>query len=144
DERRRAYLTERGLLRTGDPTRFPPEVDARLQELGWYSGRDVSDRVDAWLARERPAFADAAFERDGYPPYAPHPAARRVLDEFGGLRSLSSGRGIAGARTPFEIFPVTGEDDLTGLMFHVQELGRRLGQRTFQVGEVEQGMGALA
>lgn len=143
DERRRAYVAEHGLLR-GDPTRFPPELGARLRELGWYPGREVRDRVDAWLAAERPAFADEAFERDGYPPYEPHPAARRVLDEFGGLGSRDAGRGIDGGRIPFEIFPVAGDEDLGRLMFHVQELGRRLGQRLFQVGEVEQGMGALA
>jgi SUKH-3 immunity protein len=143
DQRRLAYLAEHGLMPTSD-SRFPPEVDTALRELGWYPGRDVRDRVDAWLEVARPDFADAAFERDGYPPYEPIPAARRVLDEFGGLRSLSAGRGIAGARTPFDIFPRTGDDDLSWMMFHVQALGRRLGQRAFQIGQVEQGMGALA
>lgn len=65
--------------------RFPPEVLADLYQTGWRPGRDQRAAVDAWLRR----YADAL---SGLQPPA---AARRALDEFGGL--VLPQRGLRGA-----------------------------------------------
>jgi hypothetical protein len=147
EERRRRkgeVLARQGPARTGDPARFGAEVDAALLRMGWYAGRDVSEQVDEWLARALPDDYDEGFERDGYPPYRPTPAARAVLNEFGGLAAMGGLTGISKATTNFRIFPRDGEGDLTGFVFDVQVLAERIGKRVFQVGEAERGMAALA
>ncbi|MEN3310646.1 MAG: hypothetical protein V7603_6848 [Micromonosporaceae bacterium] len=137
-------LAGQGRTSTGDPDRFPPEVDAALLRMGWYPGRDVAAQVDEWLARALPRDYDNAFERDGYPPYRPTPAAMAVLREFGGLAAAGGLTGVSMATTNFRIFPLDGKGDLTGFVFDVQLLGERIGKRVFQVGEAERGMAALA
>jgi hypothetical protein len=137
-------LAREGLARTGDPRRFRPEVDAALLRMGWYAGRDVSAQVDGWLSGALPRDYDRAFARDGYPEYRPTPAARAVLDEFGGLFATGGLTGVSRATSNFQIFPLDGKGDLTGFVFDVQELAERIGKRVFQVGEAERGMGALA
>lgn len=125
-----------------DADRFVPEVRQRLLGLGWKPGRDVRDKVDAWLAEWVDELAELPFERDGYPRYEPIPAALKVLYEFGGLYSMANGRGITSAQIPFRIYP--GEDDdLMQFAVDVQTLGEGLGQRAFQIGNVERGMGGL-
>jgi hypothetical protein len=125
-----------------DSSDVPAELRERLTELGWHPGRDVSDQVDAWLARHVDELAELPFERDGYPRYEPIPAAMAVFREFGGLSSLDNSPGITAAKTPFTIFPA-GDNDLTEFAIDVQLLGERVGERVFQIGEVERGMGAL-
>ena len=120
-----------------------PEVDASLREFGWHPGRDVSEQVDAFLAERMDELAEMPFERDGYPPYVPIPAARAALNEFGGLSSLQNGPGISAAQTPFSIFPDGRDDDLVTFATQAQMLGESIGEPVFQVGEVERGMGAL-
>jgi hypothetical protein len=112
--------------------------------MGWYAGRDVRAQVDEWLAAALPRDYDRAFERDGYPAYQPTPAARKVLDEFGGLAAAGGLTGRSMATTNFRIFPVDGKGDLTGFVFDVQLLAERIGRRVFQVGEAERGMAAVA
>ncbi|HEY1484661.1 MAG TPA: SUKH-3 domain-containing protein [Micromonosporaceae bacterium] len=124
-------------------TDLSPEVRELLTELGWQPGRDVSARVDAWLAGWVDELAGLPFERDGYPRYEPIPAALAVLNEFGGLRSLANGPGITAAQTPFTIYPTHRNDDLMQFVVEVQMLGERVGERAFQVGDVERGMAAL-
>jgi hypothetical protein len=125
-----------------DAGRFMPQVRQRLLGLGWKPGRDVREKVDAWLGEWVDELAALPFERDGYPRYEPFPAALKVLYEFGGLYSMSNGRGITSAQIPFSIYP--GEsDDLMQFAVDVQMLGEMIGQRAFQVGNVERGMGGL-
>jgi SUKH-3 immunity protein len=150
------YAKEHGLLRperTGDPTRFPPRVNAALLTMGWDPGRDVRGAVDTWLARTLPTFADAAFERDGFPPYRPNPAALRAMYEFGGLAFGGGGRGVSMATTAFRILPACAgvfrsdgdvdHDDPADFMINAQLLGRSIGKSVFQVGEVSAGLAAL-
>jgi hypothetical protein len=127
-----------------DVDRFEPEVRERLLGLGWQSGRDIREKVDAWLAGWVDELAELPFERDGYPRYEPFPAALKVLYEFGGLYSLANGRGITSAQIPFDIYPNGRTDDLMQFAVAVQMLGEGIGQRAFQVGNVERGMGGLA
>jgi SUKH-3 immunity protein of toxin-antitoxin system len=125
-----------------DDGRFEPDVRKRLLGLGWTPGRDVREKVDAWLAEWVDELAELPFERDGYPRYEPIPAALKVLYEFGGLYSMANGRGITSAQIPFRIYP--GEDDdLMQFAVLTQVLGEGIGQRVFQIGNVERGMGGL-
>jgi hypothetical protein len=142
-QRRRAYLDAHPELRPGDTRRFPADVNEALLALGWRRGRDVRDRVDPWLASWADELAAMPFERDGYPRYEPFPAALAVLNEFGGLVSLANGRGRTAAQTPFQIYPTGRDDDLSSFAVDVQLFGARIGQRVFQVGDVERRMGAL-
>jgi len=94
-----------------------PQVRQRLLGLGWTHGRDVREKVDAWLGDWVDELAALPFERDGYPRYEPFPAALKMLYEFGGLYSMSNGRGITSAQIPFSIYP--GEyDDLMQFAVH--------------------------
>ena len=120
-----------------------PEVRQRLEGLGWRPGRDVSGEVSHWLAGWVDDLADLPFERDGYPRYEPIPTALAVLNEFGGLASRANGRGVTSAQIPFTIYPTGQGDDLMQFSTEVQMLGERLGERVFQVGNVERNMGAL-
>ncbi|HKT00950.1 MAG TPA: SUKH-3 domain-containing protein [Rugosimonospora sp.] len=122
--------------------RFTSDIYEALRGLGWQPGRDVRDRVDPWLASWADDLAELPFERDGYPRYEPFPAALAVLYEFGGLYSLANDPGETSAKIPFAIYPGR-EDDLMQFAVVVQMLGDRIGQRVFQVGDVERGMGAL-
>jgi hypothetical protein len=125
-----------------DAGRFMPQVRQRLLGLGWTYGRDVREKVDAWLREWVDELAALPFERDGYPRYEPFPAALKVLYEFGGLYSMSNGRGITSAQIPFSIYP--GEyDDLMQFAVLTQVLGELIGQRVFQIGNVERGIGGL-
>lgn len=124
-------------------TPFPEDVRRALEGMGWEPGRDVSERVSPWLAGWVDDFAELPFEEDGYPPYAPTPAALAVLNEFGGIASLANGPGVTSAKTPFTIFPTGHDDDLSQFVFDVQMLADRIGTRAFQIGEVERRMGAL-
>lgn len=126
-----------------DTDRFAPEVRERLLGLGWQPGRDVREKVDAWLAEWVDELAALPFERDGYPRYEPIPAALKVLYEFGGLYSVANGRGITSAQIPFDIYPNGRTDDLASFAVDVQLLGDRIRQRVFQVGDIERRMGAL-
>lgn len=134
------WLAKRGGLRTGDPTRFSPKLNEMLLDLGWYKGRDVSKKVDAWLDRMAWAWTP---DPDDPPAYALTPAVRRVLNEFGGIVSYLSGPGQTMGRTPFEIYPVTGDEDLSWWMGRVLHLGEVIEKQVFQIGEVERGVGAL-
>ena len=125
-----------------DDGRFEPEVRKRLLGLGWTPGRDVREKVDAWLAGWLDELAELPFERDGYPRYEPFPAALKVLYEFGGLYSMANGSGITSAQVPFNIYPGY-DDDLMRFVVDVQMLGEGIGQRVFQVGDIERRMGAL-
>ncbi|HEY2793597.1 MAG TPA: SUKH-3 domain-containing protein [Micromonosporaceae bacterium] len=125
-----------------DTADLPDDLREALTGLGWQPGRDVSDRVDAWLSRHVDELADLPFERDGYPRYEPIPSAMAIFREFGGLSSLDNSPGITAAKTPFTIFP-SGDSDLMQFAVDVQLLGERVGERVFQIGEVERGMGAL-
>jgi SUKH-3 immunity protein len=142
-QRKKAYLDAHPESRPGDPGRFPPDVNEALLSLGWRRGRDVRDRVDPWLAGWVDELAAMPFERDGYPRYEPFPAALSVLYEFGGLTSAANGRGRTAAQTPFSIYPTGRDDDLRSFAVDVQLFGARIGQRVFQVGDVERRMGAL-
>jgi hypothetical protein len=116
--------------------------------MGWKPGRQITGQVDQWLASDLPTFTDDAFRRDGFPIYRPSEAARRVLDEFGGLCFQGGSKGISMAPASFWIYPVPEPavvpphlkpnfQNLTTFMFSVQLLGRRLGKQLFQVGEIE-------
>jgi hypothetical protein len=141
-ERVKAYLEAHPEQQPGDAERFPPEVSEALVAMGWHRGRDVREQVDAWLADWVDDLADLPFERDGYPRYEPIPAALAVLYEFGGLYSLANGRGRTSAQVPFAVYPGR-DDDLMRFAVDVQMLGDRIGQRVFQVGDVERRMGGL-
>lgn len=131
-ERVDAYRAAHPDLRPGDPDRFPGYVDDALVGLGWARGRDIRPEVDDWLARNG----------TGIPGYEPFPAALAAMREFGGLTSIANGPGQTSAQCPFTIYP-TPSGELVGFAPDVQALGERLGLRTFQIGEVEQGVGAL-
>jgi hypothetical protein len=122
---------------------FPPDVNEALTALGWRPGRDVRDRVDAWLAGWVDDLAELPFERDGYRRYEPIPAALAVLNEFGGIDSLANGPGQTSAQIPFSIYPSSDNDDLMRFALDVAMLGDRIDQRVFQIGDVERRMGAL-
>jgi hypothetical protein len=142
-QRKEAYLAAHPELSPGDTSRFPPDVNEMLLGLGWRRGRDVRAAVDAWLSGELPGVAALPFERDGYPRYEPFPAALKVLYEFGGLTSLANGRGRTAAQTPFSIYGSGRFDDLGSFAVDVELFGQRIGQRVFQVGDVERRMAAL-
>ena len=68
--------------------RFPAEVEQILRNCGWYPGRRVNHEViEAWR--------EYRLKRDTLDM---PPAARAVLEEFGGLVIRSSDRGVDFAR----------------------------------------------
>lgn len=79
--------------------RFPPKVRKELERWGWHPGRNVRGEVDTWLAR--------LYEKE--PGLRDRPvvvaAARRILDEFGGLVFDRYGRGEDVAVSPFRFHP---------------------------------------
>lgn len=76
--------------------RFPPDVTRVLHLRGWRPGRDASADVDAWLAAQ-------AGELDGL---TPSPAARALLNEFGGLWVQRFDRaGVLGGGTDNFLYP---------------------------------------
>ena len=123
-----------------DGTRFSPAIAQSLREIGWYEGRDVRDRVEAWV-RQGPFWRWRAPTRPLL--YALTPAALNVLREFGGIVNNPGDPGRTAARTPFRIYPVTGDEDLDRRFGQVLRLGEYIEKRVFQVGEVDNGMGAL-
>jgi hypothetical protein len=142
-QRVKEYVDAHPELWPGDTSRFPADVNEMLLGLGWRRGRDVREEVDTWLARELPGVAAMPFERDGYPRYEPFPEALKVLYEFGGLTSLANGRGKTAAQTPFSIYPTGRFDDLGSFAVDVELFADRIGQRVFQIGDVERRMAAL-
>jgi hypothetical protein len=125
-----------------DPQRFPTQVSDALVALGWHPGRDLGRDVDEWLAPQVAALAGLPPGAADDAPSEPFPAALAVMREFGGLVSASDGPGRTSAKVPFTIYPDAGAD-LTGFAAEVRNLSRTLGLRTFQVGAVERGRGAL-
>lgn len=123
-----------------DGTRFSPVLHQLLRDIGWYEGRDVRDRVEAW-AQKGPFWRWKAPSRPLL--YALTPAALNVLHEFGGIVNNLTGPGRTAARMPFRIYPVTGEEDLDRHFAQVLRLGEYVEKRVFQVGEVAHGLGAL-
>jgi SUKH-3 immunity protein len=141
-ERVDAYRAAHPEQQPGDPRRFPVEVNDALVALGWRRERDLGREVEEWLAPQVASVAALPAGAAGQAPYEPFPAALAVMREFGGLVSAANGPGRTSARVPFTIYPGRG-GDLTGFALEVRNLSRILGQRAFQVGEVERGMGAL-
>jgi hypothetical protein len=135
------WLEERGLVHTGDETRFSPELNERLLNIGWYKGRNIRDKVDQWLAKRSP-FQEFDGPEDLLP-YALHSAALDIMSEFGGVLSYSSGAGKTAAKTPFMIYPVTGDEDLEAWIGGIRALGEELETRLFQIGNIQRGQGAL-
>jgi hypothetical protein len=70
---------------------FTPETEKLLRRAGWYPGRQVLDKVK--LAEGFTLF----------------PAAKSVLDEFGGLIIGERGPGRAKAKAVIEMDPSSGE-----------------------------------
>ena len=135
-------MAEHPELRPGDPDRFEADVNEQLLAIGWTRGRDISTELFEWLAPRVAELSEKFSEQNGSPSYAPFPAAVAVMREFGGLVSMADGPGQTSAQVPFVIYPAP-HDDLIGFAPDVHELGETIGSRAFQVGEVEQGMGAL-
>lgn len=153
ETQRDAWLRERGMLIEGDEDRFPPEVNRRLLDLGWYRGRDVSDRVTPWLDYWVTTLMGYGPGAEKVLPYESFPAADAALHEFGELVSWDDSPGVSAARTPFAVYPnaelidpESGDermDDLLEFHHHVHMLGTRLGKKTFQVGHIQDREAAL-
>ncbi|GAA1284201.1 hypothetical protein Psi02_33990 [Planotetraspora silvatica] len=67
------------VARSCPPVSLPEDVRRVLTAVGWRSDRDVSAWVSTWL---RDLYAGIPGSADRLPI---HPAARELLDEFGGL-----------------------------------------------------------
>jgi hypothetical protein len=139
----RRWQVETGQL--VDPSRFPFDIQDRLLAMGWRPGRDVSDEIEPWLDENMARLRHYEFAANGYRPYEPFDAARRVFREFGGLRSGDNGPGMTSARVPFLIFPGTHREErsLTLSAFNVADYGREIGQPVFQLGTIENGAALL-
>jgi SUKH-3 immunity protein len=137
------WLVQTGRL--ADPSRFPIPFQERLLALGWRPGRDVSERVDEWLAEQLPTVGWAHFDLPGEPAYQPSDAALRVLREFGGLASYDNTRGITSARIPFRLMPGRTLDarSLRFMVGDAIDYGQQLGQPVFQIGVIEDGTAIL-
>lgn len=115
--------------------RFPADIARVLNDSGWHPGRDVSAYVDAWLGQHTTELAELI----------PFPAARAVLDEFGGLRIPQFGRsgdkldGHASYLHPMNLEPGGGltTDEVDGLAEEFDE-------PVFPIGFNEDGPAELA
>lgn len=106
--------------------RFSPDVLQDLYLAGWRPGRDHRAGVDAWL--ERYAEVLSGFELS--------PAARRVLDEFGGLVLPQRGPGGGpGGGFPSSLFPFEMDDsDNRSLFGRPQGFSEETGIGVFPIG----------
>lgn len=109
--------------------RFPPEVHSDLLAAGWWPGRDVAAAVDQWLDR-------TGIDRE-LPMFD---AARRALDEFGGLDipqrgpSGKPGVGFTSRLYPRKLGPTTPE---------IHEFVEIIGRPVFPIGGNDNGPGHL-
>ncbi|MFC7548807.1 SUKH-3 domain-containing protein [Plantactinospora sp. GCM10030261] len=142
DEREAEWWRQSGLLPTGDESRFSPEVNRMLLDMGWRCGRDIREKVDDWLRRRSPIYND--YDADDWEPYALVPTALEFMYEFGGLGHSGGVPGKAQATIFFAIYPVTGDENLDAWAGRILQIGDREDVRLCQVGEVERGQGALA
>jgi SUKH-3 immunity protein of toxin-antitoxin system len=79
---------------------WPYDVEQIMTEAGWYPTRHVT--VDAWV--------NELCVNGGFSIF---PAARSILEEFGGLRAECRGPGLRRARGGFDLTPTLaiGEED---------------------------------
>jgi hypothetical protein len=129
--------------------RFPPEVAAHLTGMGWYPGRDISDRVRGWLREWADEFRDDPDlrprwesvwphvpERYRFVPIQLHEAARRVVHEFGDLATAGGGVGRGATPPRFVIYPTADNDNAGVETEAVIDLAQWLGVPLWPVGEV--------
>jgi hypothetical protein len=104
--------------------RFPADVREVLAGAGWFPGRNVTAAVDAWLDREAGALGGLV----------PSAAARRALDELGGLVLPQYGPGgrVGGGFTSW-IHPT----DRSLATEYLHGFGQRLGTEVFPLGYSE-------
>ena len=106
------------------------EVEHLLRAAGWYPGRRVPARVAEWRA---------ALEAGGR--FILHPAAERVLLEYGGLAIDVDGPGRDVARSPLRLDPTLADGEEDRLL---DRFPRLHGRSFFPLGEVAGGHAFLA
>lgn len=99
-------------------------VEEVLTGAGWYPGRREVARAEAW---------SRALDKEGG--FRMSEAARKALEEFGGLKISVDGEGVDVAKCSFWIDPTlaVGEEDRFG------DLGHPLGIRLYPLGEAAEG-----
>ena len=97
------------------------EVEEILLNSGWKPGRSVFNEVE--LPHDWTIFG----------------TAEKILDEFGNLRLLSEGAGIAFARSSIEFRPILAAFEYAGFVEYEITLGKRL----YPLGELNGGYGLL-
>jgi hypothetical protein len=115
--------------------RFPDDVRQVLQDAGWFPGRSVTADIDRWAAGFTPRESPKGRRHELFP------AARAVLDEFGGLKVGQRGHGQDLGRFPFAIYPATDwfpDPDLYA------EFAEEIGKRAFPIGIHDDGPSELA
>ncbi len=101
--------------------RLPEDVREVLTAAGWRSARDISARIDAWLAK---LYEEQPAARDSLPLF---PAAKAALAEFGGLRFKQLTRpGYAGGGFAVETWPDVGRVVLELYTDFAADLGARV------------------
>ncbi len=108
---------------------FHAEVDRSLRAAGWRPGRHVPDLVRQWRV-----------QLESGSRFILHPAAERVLLEFGGLHIGAAGPGVDRSPSELNLDPTVaaGEDDR--FLDYFPELH---GRAVFPLGEVDGGNGFL-
>ena len=102
--------------------RFSIETEHLLKAAGWFEGRSVPDLVESWRAE---------LETDDG--FVLSPAARQVLNEFGGLHIQSRGAGIDCAKSDVNINPLLAIDEED----HFFSFTCLRGKQLFPLGEAE-------
>jgi len=113
--------------------RFPDDVATVLTAAGWFPGRSVAQDIEPWLA-DFTARTSAGGQR-----HQIFPAARAVLDEFGGLLVRPDQHG--GAGFPFGFYPA--QDWFPDPAVYA-ELAGEIGSPVFPVGVHGDGPSELA
>jgi hypothetical protein len=114
-------------VKTARPEEIPSmerAVEEMLKSAGWFPGRSDVARTEAWAR---------TLEKEGG--FQISSAARRALEEYGGLRVSVEGEGLDVAKCGFWLDPALaiGEEDRFG------DLGKASGIRLYPLGEAAEG-----
>ncbi len=104
-------------------------VEEILRSAGWFPGRSDAARTEAWAR---------ALDKEGG--FQMADAARKALEEYGGLTVSVDGEGADVAKCGFRLDPTLaiGEEDRFG------GLGQALGIRLYPLGEAAEGNAFLS